>query len=524
MDGQTIGTEIEKLLRFARQARLLEPSDVIPARNALLDLFKLREPHPLAPGGELPDSPVPILQKLLDYAFEIGLLEQNIAVFRDLLDARIMGLLMPRQSEVEARFRARASERSVEQAADEFYQMSMDSNYIRTDRIAKNRYWLAETPYGSLEITINLSKPEKDPKEIALLRDMPADSYPPCLLCLENVGFAGTIRHPARQNHRVIPLKLGGQNWYFQYSPYVYFHQHCIVFSEEHRPMQIQSGTFRRLLDFVDRFPHYFIGSNADLPIVGGSILNHDHFQGGYHSFPMEKAEAELRFRHPDFEGIIAEKVKWPMSVLRISGASRDALLRLADRLYETWKGYSDPERGILAHTAAGTNGAVPHNTVTPIARINKRGHYEMDLVLRNNRTDRQHPEGIFHPHRKHHHMKKENIGLIEVMGLAVLPGRLDEELAQISGLLCRPSAQAECAKLDPAHPLFKHRDWINDLIAKYEGSLSPEQAETAIRHEVGLKFLQVLSDAGVFRSSADGLRGFVRFMERCGFQPSTSS
>lgn len=529
METTTIKHDIARLVRFASKRGLLGPDDDITATNALLDLFQLAEPYE----GEVPvgditedDNAPALLAPILDYAAQTGLLTENNTTHRDLLDARIMGLLMPRQSEVAEAFWRTAREHSPEEATNRFYRLSIDSNYIRMDRIARNDYWLAPTEYGDLEITVNLSKPEKDPKEIAAERNAPQSHYPKCLLCLENVGYAGRINHPARQNHRVIPVTLADKPWYVQYSPYVYYNEHCIVFSREHVPMRVSSSSFTRLLDFIDAFPHYFIGSNADLPIVGGSILNHDHFQGGRHQFPMEVAPVIHRFTAAAYPGIKIGIVHWPMSVVRISGMDRHQLAELADRILTTWRFYSDPAADILA-TSEVDGAEVPHNTVTPIARRNAAGEYELDLVLRNNRTTEEHPLGLFHPHADLHHIKKENIGLIEVMGLAVLPGRLQEEILQIAGILVEQSAagmtqtasnpspdkQADGLQLD--HTLEKHREWIGDLLGAYAsgGVLTEEAALQAVKHEVGVKFARVLADAGVYKQTDNGLTAFARFL-----------
>jgi UDPglucose--hexose-1-phosphate uridylyltransferase len=526
------GLAIERLLRFGVQRGLIGELDVVPARNALLDLFGLVEPYAgEAPAEQLDSSDEP-LRELLDAAVGTPLLPDDHTTYRDLLDARIMGLLMPRQSEVANRFWETAKSRSVEAATEDFYRLSIDSRYIRMDRIRNNLYWLAATAYGDLEITVNLSKPEKDPKEIALLKTMQSSRYPKCLLCLENVGYAGRPDHPARQNHRVIPLELDGETWYFQYSPYVYYNEHSIIFCKDHTPMKMTPETFRRLLDFVGQFPHYFIGSNADLPIVGGSILDHDHFQGGRHVFPMEKAPIETTLTHPDYPDVKAGIVKWPMSVLRLSSHNRRHLLELATAVLEAWKGYSDVEAEVLAYTEAdgagsaggGTApGRVPHNTITPIARKNARGEFELDLVLRNNRTSAEHPDGIFHPHRELHHIKKENIGLIEVMGLAVLPGRLKSELEAIAALLAGESAPgggaAADAAADASHPLHKHAAWIEALIRRYGTKLSKEEAEAVLRQEVGAKFLNVLEHAGVYKRDERGRAAFRRFAAVVGLE-----
>lgn len=509
---------VERLLQFGVAKKLLEPLDVYAARNGLLDLLHIAEPH----AGELKepvaDSPVELLEPLLDYAAEAGILEENHTTLRDLLDARMMGQLVPRQSELVQRFWTEAQKEGMERATNAFYKLCIDSNYIRMDRIRKNLYWLAPTEYGDLEITVNLSKPEKDPKEIAMLKHAPQSHYPQCLLCVENVGYAGRLNHPARQNLRVIPLELRGETWYFQYSPYVYYHEHSIIFDGQHRPMKTTRHTFERLLDFVEQFPHYFIGSNADLPIVGGSILNHDHFQGGRHRFPMERAEVEESFSHPDFAGVKLGIVKWPMSVIRISSRDRGLLLKLAIKILECWKEYSDPSQDIEAYSKQG-GARVPHNTVTPIARRNANGDYELDLVLRNNRTSVEYPEGIFHPHRELHHIKKENIGLIEVMGLAVLPGRLKDELEMAERLLTGETVLDEHSTLDPEHPLHKHKAWLKELTARCGTMLSGEKAAEVLRDEIGHKFADVLRDAGVYKRNAQGRQGFRHFLKHVGFQ-----
>lgn len=508
---------VERLLQFGLGKGLLEPLDIYEARNALLDLLSISEPY----GGELNEPPAEsaqeVLEPLLDVAEATGLLEANNTTLRDLLDAKMMGCLMPRQSEVARRFWAMANSGPIERATDDFYKLCIDSNYIRMDRIRKNRYWLAPTEYGDLEITVNLSKPEKDPKEIAMLKNAPQSHYPKCLLCVENVGYAGRVNHPARQNLRVIPVELAGEPWFFQYSPYVYYNEHCIVFDREHRPMTISTHTFERLLDFIDVFPHYFIGSNADLPIVGGSILNHEHFQGGRHRFAMEKAPVERSFYHPDYPGVKAGIVRWPMSVIRLSGSNRGLLQKLAGTILEQWRAYSDPDREIAAFTDKDGE-RVLHNTVTPIARNNAAGEYELDLVLRNNRTSDEHPDGIFHPHKELHHIKKENIGLIEVMGLAVLPGRLKDELDALAGVLTGAVPLDSPELSDEIGPLHQHAAWITELAERYGTSLSEDEAGSVLREETGRKFADVLKDAGVYKRDEHGRQGFGQFMAHIGF------
>lgn len=511
-----ISLNIAMLVRFGLNHQLLEHWDVVPITNSLLDLLGITEPY----SEELPEivekSAVAILTNILDYAAKVGMLEDNNTTLRDLLDAKIMGLLMPRQSELIRKFWHTAESESIQRATDTYYQLSIDSNYIRMDRIAKNQYWKTLTEYGSLEITVNLSKPEKDPKEIARERSLPQSSYPKCLLCYENVGYAGRLNHPARQNHRVIPLQLEGSTWFLQYSPYVYYNEHSIIFCEQHIPMRISEHTFIRLIDFVKQFPHYFIGSNADLPIVGGSILNHDHFQGGRHSFPMEKASLQASFVHPSYPQVKIGIVKWPMSVIRISSNNPESLINLATQIYESWQGYSDIEVEILSQSIeAGT--IIHHNTVTPIARMNSAAEFELDLVLRNNRTTEEHPFGIFHPHENLHHIKKENIGLIEVMGLAVLPGRLQNEMQLLEQILHGELSYDSTLIEDTQPILFKHRVWIEQLIAQYGTNQSAEMAQAIIRDGVGKKFLAVLLDAGVYKSDAIGTAAFQGFMLHLG-------
>lgn len=509
---------IERLLRYGREHQLFGEWDMDYTRNRLLELFALDEPWTLEleiPSGAGLREPLDVL---IDYGFAIGLIPDDSDTYRDLLDARIMGQLMSRPSETIAAFKQTASEKGIEAATQEFYQLAVNSNYIRMDRVANNIYWNQATPYGEMEITINLSKPEKSPKEIAMAKLLPPPVYPKCQLCRENVGYAGRVNHPARQNLRVIPLELNDEPWLFQYSPYVYYNEHCIVFHHDHVPMKLTRDTFKRLLDFTAEYPHYFIGSNADLPIVGGSILTHDHFQGGRHTFPLEKAPAEATFRHASFKNVTVSIVKWPMTVLRLNSHQPDVLLDAADDLYEKWKLYSDPEAEVLAFTEE--NGqSVPHNTVTPIVRRGADGSYEMDIVLRNNRTNEQYPEGIFHPHREMHHIKKENIGLIEVMGLAILPGRLKEELARIAEILSGNKELYEEVLANPASALAVHAEWIRELVAEHGQGLSAEEAEALLRNEVGLKFSAILEHAGVFKATPAGRDAFRRFVVSAGYQ-----
>ncbi|MEI7027482.1 UDP-glucose--hexose-1-phosphate uridylyltransferase [Paenibacillus sp. y28] len=516
---ETAALQVERLLQFAQQAELIEGPDLIPARNALLDLLKLPEPFTGDVPQERLETPVAALEPLLDYAAATRLLPENTTTCRDLFDARIMGLLMPRQSEVARTFWRTAKEQGVQQATDDFYRLSRSSNYIQTARIRKNRYWRAKTDYGDLEITINLSKPEKDPKEIAAERSAPQVGYPKCLLCLENVGYAGRINHPGRQNHRVIPMTLQGRPWHLQYSPYVYYNEHCIVFDEQHVPMKTTADTFERLLEFVALFPHYFIGSNADLPIVGGSILSHDHYQGGRHDFAMALAPVEAAFTHAAYPGVRAGIVKWPMSVVRLSGRDAGELLRLASALLADWREYSDSSVGIMAYSEQEGGGRTPHNTITPIARSGADGEWQLDLVLRNNRQSAEHPDGIFHPHRELHHIKKENIGLIEVMGLAVLPGRLTLELEQIRAVLTGQGEPLANILANAEHPLHKHAAWMEELQPQFTADMPDQAAAELLQQAVGRKFLQVLLDAGVYKRDAAGQAAFAAWMKQAGFE-----
>lgn len=513
--GQTqCAMDIERLLLFARQHEMIEELDVIPARNALMDLLKISEPYEGKIKNEKIEVPTEILNSILDYCSETGILETDTVTYRDLLDAKIMGLLMPRQSEIVKKFNEVAEKEGINKATDKFYHISKASNYIRMDRIKKNLYWLADTEYGNIEITVNLSKPEKDPKDIAAAKLIAQSQYPKCLLCIENVGYAGRVNHPARQNHRVIPVELKGEQWFFQYSPYVYYNEHCIVFKKEHEPMKISEDTFARITEFVEKFPHYFIGSNADLPIVGGSILTHEHFQGGKHVFPMEVAKEEVKFNHGVYKNVKAAIVKWPLSVIRLKSKVKSELLELCNVILKAWREYNDESAEIFAYTKEGEK-LIPHNTITPIARINSQQEYEIDLVLRNNRTSEKYPDGIFHPHKELHHIKKENIGLIEVMGLAVLPARLQEELGSISEILTGGKA---VEAIDEASELFKHKLWIEELIKKYGKCADKAEALKVLKQEVGNKFLKVLLDAGVYKKNEKGLKAFEKFMVSIGF------
>ncbi|MEF2968947.1 UDP-glucose--hexose-1-phosphate uridylyltransferase [Paenibacillus sp. M1] len=513
---------IERLIHYALEQGLIDWYDLDYSRNRLLELFGFDEPFAGKLDEEALSGPQEPLKVLIDYGVETGLIPEDTDTYRDLLDAKIMGLLMPLPSEAIAKFRRTAENEGIKAATDQFYKLSVDSNYIRMDRVRQNIYWNQPTAYGDMEITINLSKPEKNPKEIAMAKLLPPPVYPKCQLCRENVGYAGRLNHPARQNLRIVPLELNGEPWFLQYSPYVYYNEHCIVFHHDHVPMKLTKQTLKRLLDFTGQFPHYFIGSNADLPIVGGSILTHDHFQGGRHTFPLEKASIEASFAHPEFAGVTASMVHWPMSVLRLSGQDPEVLLEAGNDLYEKWKAYSDPDADIVAFSEEG-GASVPHNTVTPIVRRGAGGSYEMDIVLRNNRTNEQHPEGIFHPHREMHHIKKENIGLIEVMGLAILPGRLKQELADIAGILSGDAELYAQAVSDAGSSLAVHAAWIKELVEAHGTKLDRERAEALLRDEVGRKFAEILEHAGVFKVDAAGREAFRRFIAKTGYQELSS-
>lgn len=488
---------IDKLVDYGLKTELITPDDVIYARNSLLDTLKLSDYNHEDYTGETPLEE--ILKNLLDYACEQQLIGDNITE-RDLFDTRLMACLTPRPSEVIAKFRSLYDD-SPKKATDWFYKFSRDTDYIRRYRIAKDMKWKTSTKYGEIDITINLSKPEKDPKAIAAAKNAKASGYPKCLLCPENVGYAGRLNHPARNNHRIIPLTINGTPWGLQYSPYVYYNEHCILFNCEHTPMVIDRSAFRKLFDFIGQFPHYFIGSNADLPIVGGSILSHEHFQGGCYEFPLERAEIEKTYTIKGFEDVEVGRVKWAMSVMRIRSENSDRLVELADKILTAWRSYTDEAAFIFAET----NGE-PHNTITPIARM-KNGKYELDLVLRNNITTDEHPLGVYHPHADLHHIKKENIGLIEVMGLAVLPARLKGELEALSETIISKGVSA--VRADPV--LEKHADWAEEFAARRE--LTSDNIDDVIKDEVGKVFERVLEDAGVYKYTPEGIAAFERFI-----------
>lgn len=495
-----IDEAVDELACYAQRTGLVDPCERIWAVNAILEALKLDSyTQPTgSPEGEI-DLPA-VLEELMDDAHARGVLPEDSVVYRDLFDTMLMGRLTPRPAQVIERFRALYAE-SPERATDWYYRFSQDTNYIRRDRIAKDVKWVAPTEYGELDITINLSKPEKDPKAIAAARNLPASAYPRCQLCAENEGYAGRVNHPARGNHRMIPITINGSPWFLQYSPYVYYNEHCICLNREHVPMRIDRACFAKLLDFVRQFPHYFVGSNADLPIVGGSILAHDHFQGGHYTFAMEKAPVETQVCIRGYEDVETGIVKWPMSVLRLSHEDPARLVDVADRILKSWRVYSDEAVFLFAETEG-----EPHNTITPIAR--RRGsRYELDLVLRNNITTPEHPLGVYHPHAELHHIKKENIGLIEVMGLAVLPARLKEELSVLA------EALAEGADLRADARTAKHADWAEAFRGKYD--ITAENALDIVKKETGLVFAQVLEHAGVYKRTAEGRAAFLRFVEQ---------
>lgn len=493
-----INHEINRLINFALKKNLINNDDIIYSTNMILGVLNLNE-FEVCEVDETLETPTPILENILDYACENNLIE-NTVTERDLFDTLIMNCVMPRPSEVINNFN-NLYNISPTKATEYYYDLSISSNYIRKDRIDKNIIWKASTEYGDLDITINLSKPEKDPRDIAKAKLIKSSSYPKCLLCKENEGFYGHINHPARQTHRIIPLDFDKQKYFLQYSPYTYYNEHCIILNSEHIPMKINKDTFRNLLIFTDILPHYFAGSNADLPIVGGSILSHDHYQGGHYTFAMEKAPIEKNYSVKNYEDVEIGRVKWPMSVVRLSSNDKDKLLDLADHILTSWRSYSDESVNILSHTAD-----EPHNTITPIAR-KRNNKYELDLVLRNNRTSTEHPLGIFHPHSEVHHIKKENIGLIEVMGLAVLPARLKEELNVLKEYLINIKDNI----LDD-EMVAKHSDWYKYLLEKYS-NISQENVDSILKEEVGFKFLEVLCHSGVFKRNEKGFAAFDKFI-----------
>lgn len=487
---------ISELVKYGINRGLIDTEDKVFVTNSLLELFGLDS----FVWTEENVRPINcILSDMTDYAVKNGIIEEDTITNRDLFDTKVMGLITPLPSCVRNKFRELYAE-SPKKATDYYYRFSRDTNYIRKDRISKDERWVAATKYGEIDITINLSKPEKDPRDIAKAAGQAKSEYPKCLLCEENEGYAGTISHPARQNHRIIPIKLNGQNYYMQYSPYVYYNEHCIVFNEEHTPMKIDKNVFMKLLDFVSQFPHYTIGSNADLPIVGGSILSHDHFQGGAYTFAMANAPYDYMFKVKGFDDVTAGIINWPMSVIRLQSKNKDSIVELSNHILESWRAYSDEEAFIFSET----NG-VPHNTITPIARMNGTS-FEMDLVLRNNITTEERPWGVYHPDERLHHIKKENIGLIEVMGLAVLPARLKAEME------CLAEALVKGKDIRGIDSICKHADWVDEWYAKQE--VTSDNVRDILYREIANRFVEVLECAGVYKRSEIGIEQFKRFLE----------
>lgn len=493
-----LNESICKLVQYGIETGLTPECERNYTINLLLDIFKENdyiEPEERYTRLNLEE----ILKELLDEAVNRGLIEDSI-VYRDLFDTKLMNCLMPRPAQVQKEFWEHY-EKSPEEATDYYYKLSQDSDYIRSYRVKKDQKWTVKSVYGDIDITINLSKPEKDPKAIAAAKTAKSGSYPKCQLCQENEGYAGRVDHPARENHRIIPVTINESPWGFQYSPYVYYNEHCIVFNSQHTPMKIERATFVKLFDFLKLFPHYFLGSNADLPIVGGSILSHDHFQGGRYTFAMAKAPVEKSVIIPGYEDVEAGIVKWPLSVIRIRSKDEKRLIDLAEHVLDAWRGYTDEEAFIFAKTDG-----EPHNTITPIAR-KKDGVFELDLTLRNNIRTEEHPLGVYHPHAQYHHIKKENIGLIEVMGLAVLPARLKEEMELLEEYVLEGKNVASNEKLE------KHADWVAEFLPKYE-DVNRENIHAIFRKEIGNVFIHVLEDAGVYKCTEEGRKAFMRFIE----------
>lgn len=500
MELKKVYENIKRLTNYGINQGLIEKEDRIYTINQLLELLGLDEYEECREEEETDTEDLEaVLHVLLDYGCETGIIEDNITA-RDLFDTRLMNVLVPKPSQVIKCFQS-LYEKSPREATDYYFKLSQDSDYIRRYRIKKDQKWTVDTEYGTIDITINLSKPEKDPKAIAAAKLAKQSGYPKCLLCKENEGYAGRMNHPARQNHRIIPVTINEQQWGFQYSPYVYYNEHCIVFNGEHTPMKIDKAAFRKLFDFVKTFPHYFVGSNADLPIVGGSILSHDHFQGGNYQFAMASAEIEEGFTAAGFEDVEAGIVKWPMSVIRLRGKDECRLIELGDRILAKWRNYTDEEAFVLAFTDG-----EPHNTITPIAR--KTGDtFELDLVLRNNLTTKEHPLGLYHPHAELHHIKKENIGLIEVMGLAVLPARLKDEMSLLGEYIVENKDIRSLAAIE------KHADWVDEFKKNYD-VITRDNVDDILRKEIGLVFSKVLEHAGVYKRTDEGKKAFRRFID----------
>lgn len=494
----SINELIQELVNYGLHTGLVQQEDETYTINRLLEILELDEFEKPANACLVPDLEK-TLSDIMDWAYEHGVLKENTVGYRDLFDTRLMSALVPAPSVVIRQFRE-LYQKSPEKATEFYYKFSCDTDYIRRYRIARDKKWTADTEYGTLDITINLSKPEKDPKAIAAAKNAKASSYPKCLLCVENEGYAGRLNHPARQTHRIMPVTIDGGKWGFQYSPYVYYNEHCIVFNSKHTPMKIDESAFRKLLDFVKQFPHYFLGSNADLPIVGGSILAHEHFQGGHYEFAMERAEIKTKITIPGYEQVETGIVNWPMSVIRIRHEDSEVLVKLASHILDTWRGYTDEAAFIFAETDG-----EPHNTITPIAR-KRDGKYEMDLVLRNNITTEEYPLGVYHPHQELHHIKKENIGLIEVMGLAVLPARLKDEMEKLGEYI------VEHKDIRSDEVLEKHADWVEEFLPKYD-IITTDNVDEILEKEIGIVFKKVLEHAGVYKNTPEGEKAFLRFI-----------
>ena len=488
---------IKQLVDYGVSSGLIPENERVYSTNLLLEIYgKDNFSDPDISETSLPLDE--ILNNLLDIAVDEGLIEDSVT-YRDLFDTKLMNCITPRPSQLQNRFWF-LYETSPKEATDFYYDFSQNTNYIRRDRIAKDLKWKVPSEYGDIDITINLSKPEKDPKLIAAAKNAPSSGYPKCLLCRENEGYAGNTNHPARQNHRIIPLRLGNSDWNMQYSPYVYYNEHCIVFNNRHTPMKIDTSTFVKLFDFVKMFPHYFIGSNADLPIVGGSILSHDHFQGGHYTFAMAKAKSVFSFEVPEFNNVSCEVLKWPLAVIRLKSDSTEDIVRLASHILVKWRNYTDEDAFIFANTDG-----KPHNTITPIARF-RDGMYELDLALRNNITTPEHPLGVYHPHEKLHHIKKENIGLIEVMGLAVLPSRLKNEMNLLAEYIIKGK------DISGNEAIAKHADWANEILSTRH-DITSENVMEVLETEIGKVFVKVLEDAGVYKCTPEGLESFKKFI-----------
>lgn len=493
----SLDTSIKKLVQYGIKSGLTPECEAIYSTNLLLDIFSKKDYEDTDIGNDklvLAD----ILDALCDEACAMGIIEDSIT-YRDLFDTKLMNCITPRPSQVRDTFWQKYDISPVE-ATDYYYEFSQNTNYIRRERIAKDMKWVVPSRYGDIDITINLSKPEKDPKAIAAAKNAVASSYPKCLLCMENEGYAGTVTHPARHNHRIIPLNICGSQWGFQYSPYVYYNEHCIVFNGHHTPMKIEKKTFEKLFDFVKLFPHYFLGSNADLPIVGGSILSHDHFQGGNYTFAMAKADTVKDFKVKGYDNVGCGILNWPLSVIRLKSEKSEDIVELADHILKTWQTYTDEDAFIFAKTEGEM-----HNTITPIARF-RNGFYELDLALRNNITTKEHPLGVYHPHSKLHHIKKENIGLIEVLGLAILPARLKQEMELLAEYIITGQNIRENEVLE------KHADWVEEFLPQYD-NISNDNIMDILQKEIGRVFVQVLEDAGVYKCTPEGLDAFMKFI-----------